>query len=116
MTIQSVSNVSFGAVSKKGNEYKKSHAATITGAAMGAMGATGVALNRNMLKKSFALMADAGAPKFIQTLAKNPKTAIVVWAATSFLVWLGIGAGINKIVNHNKAAKADKAAEAQKAE
>lgn len=120
MSIQSVSNVSFGATTKNGNDYKKTHAATIAGTAVG--GATGFSLAYTGAK---TLKTVAGKKEYIlgmKNMLKNMPTlfkgknakiikgSIAAVTVASALVGLGIGAGTNKIINHNKAAKADKAA------
>ncbi len=120
----SIQAVSFGATTKKGNEYKKTHAGTITGLAVG-VGLAG--LNAGMIKKSPAVkkaiqeslvhtranLIANGLTKLKATkLAKmSGKIGVFVALALNVLAGLAVGAGINKIINHAKAKKADKAAQ-----
>lgn len=134
MAIHAVSNnnVSFGHIktTKKGNEYRKTHAATRTGLAIGLLGASVAAYQmkktfnapdikrmiaekvvglRNHLMSAFPSATKAQAGK----LAKLGSKA--VFAAPAVFILLGnlaIGASVNKIINHRRAKAVDKQAEA----
>ena len=125
----SIQAVSFGktVTTKKGNEYKKTHAGTITGAALGLV-ATGINVyNLNKLRKTYELkriIADAysklktAMPK--EQAAKIAKLSVKTPAALSIAIplfgYFGLGALVNKAVNHYRAKAADKAAQAEKPE
>lgn len=124
----SIQSVSFGktVTTKNGNEYKKTHAGTITGAALGAGFGSYVAyhaktpvsmdLKRQYVKTYKRLketMPKKEALKFMKKVAIPVGVAIgsVIAAGTIF----GLGALVNKAINHHRAKVADKkaAAEAQ---
>ncbi len=127
MSIQSISNVSFGAKTQKGNEYKKSHVGTIAGTVAGAgTGVYGAYKFGSLMKKNSGfkkaimpaladirnILMEAGKTKAQAT--KKLKSMIKAGHIANTLTWtligLGIGALVNKAINHAKANKADKAA------
>lgn len=126
MSIQAMSNVSFGATTKNGNDYKKTHVATIAGTAVGTgIGGLGVYNLTKLMKKEPIIkramtttltdlrrvFMEGGKTKAQATKMMNRtfKSGIALGVVSWALVGLGIGAGINKIINNHKAAKVDKA-------
>lgn len=126
----SIQSVSFGktVTTKNGNEYKKSHAGTITGAAAGFGVGTFLVYNCVKPKAPMAIKRSL-AKAYIQLKQIVPKqtalkltkkvtfplslaTAVGVYTAAG----LGIGALVNKAINHHKAKVADKKAATAKAE
>ena len=122
----SIQAVSFGktVTTKKGNEYKKTHAGTIAGAAVG-LGAAGVNVyNLKKLRKTSVFKRMIGQMySTYKTKAKMPKeqaakaakrtakTSIGIYIAMPLLAALALGALVNKAVNHYRAKAADKAEE-----
>ncbi len=122
----SIQAVSFGktVTTKKGNEYKKTHAGTIAGAAVG-LGLTGVELYKlTKTSKLKRIIADAYS-KLKETMPKEQaakfakrtaKAGLGVGIAVTVLAYLGLGALVNKGINHYRAKSADKAAQTEKPE
>ena len=120
----SIQAVSFGATTKKGNNYKKTHAGTIAGAAVGTLAAADIAYTAikkfqpdiqllRKLKECKDKIINVGinpakARKMVNVALGTGKGIAV---AAVFGICLAIGAGVNKIINHVKAHKADKAAQ-----
>lgn len=121
----SIQAVSFGktVTTKKGNEYKKTHAGTITGAALG-LAATGINVYKlNKLRKTSVIKrmiggmystykAKAKMPKLQAAKAakRTAKASVALYIAIPLLGYFGLGALVNKAVNHYRAKAADKAA------
>ena len=125
----SIQSVSFGktVTTKNGNEYKKTHAGTITGAALGAgfgsyVAYSGIKGSATMeIKRAFVptyaklktIMPKEKALKMMKKAVIPGGIALgsAIAAATIF----GLGALVNKAINHHRAKVADKkaAAEAQ---
>ncbi len=122
MAIQSAS---FGKTvkTKKGNEYKKSHAGTITGAAAGL--GVGTFAVYNSVKPKVSMNIKRGlAKEYIRlkqivpketALKLTKKVTLPVSLATAVGIWtvagLGIGAFVNKAINYHRAKSADKKAQ-----
>ena len=131
MAIQAVS---FGktAVTKNGNEYQRTSKATKIGAGVGA---TWGILNssamvymaaknkmpqqfKNIYLNTYKALRENNLTREIakNTVKKSAKTAIAIAipmaVAFTTIVGLGIGAAVNKIINHKRAAKADAVANA----
>lgn len=131
MSIQALSNnnVSFGhtKTTKKGNEYKKTHAATRTGLAVGVAaagyGAYSVklavkqpqskrAIQNYILQVRESFMQSGMTKNVAGKVAKNLyKGTLGVVLGGIALTGLVLGAVTNKIINHHRASKADKAAQ-----
>ena len=132
MAIQSVS---FGktAVTKNGNEYQRTSKATKIGAGVGA---TWGILNssamvymaaknkmpqqfKNIYLNTYKALRENGVDLNLakNTVKKSAKAAIAIGVPTGItfttIVGLGIGAAVNKIINHKRAAKADAVANAK---
>ena len=132
MAIQAVS---FGqkAVTKNGNEYQRTSKATKIGAGVGA---TWGILNssamvymaaknkmpqqfKNIYLNTYKALRENNFTREIakNTVKKSAKAAIAIGVPTGIavatLIGLGIGAAVNKIINHKKAAKADAVANAK---
>ncbi len=119
----SIQVVSFGktVTTKKGNEYKKTHAGTITGAAI-CLGAAGLNMyNLHKFSKTSKLKRVIGQiySSYKQVMPKEQaakfakrtfKTSVGITFAVPVLGYLGLGALVNKAVNHYRAKAADKAA------
>lgn len=132
MAIQAVS---FGktAVTKNGNEYQRTSKATKIGAGVGAAwgllntSTTVYKAARNKMPQQFkniylntykALRENNFTREIAKnTIKKSAKTAIAIGIpmgiAFTTIVGLGIGAAVNKIINHKRAAKADAVANAK---
>lgn len=126
----SIQSVSFGktVTTKNGNEYKKSHAGTIAGAAAGfgvgafsAYSCVKPKVSRNIkreLAKAYIQLKQIVPKETALKLTK--KVTLPVSLATAVGIWtvagLCIGALVNKAINHHKAKVADKKAAAAKAE
>lgn len=127
----SIQAVSFGktVTTKKGNEYKKTHAGTIAGAVAG-LGVTGINVyNLNKLRKTSVFKRMIGQMySSYKTKAKMPKVqaakaaklsakaSAALYIAVPLLGYFGLGALVNKGINHYRAKAADKAAQAEKPE
>ena len=120
----SIQAVSFGATTKKGNNYKKTHAGTIAGTAVGTLAAAGTAYTAvkkfqpgiqllRQLKDHKDKLINAGIDPAKARKILNVSLGVgkVAGVAAAFGICLAIGAGINKIINHVRANKADKAAQ-----
>ena len=118
----SIQPISFGATTKNGNHYKKTHAGTILGAVAGVTSiacdlknAQKIKLPTNILKILVNNMQKMTSQNIDRQIAKNIalnsfKTGAIGGIITAGLILFGIGAGINKIANAIKAKKADNAA------
>ena len=119
----SIQAVSFGATTKKGNLYKKTHVGTIAGAVAGA---TSIAMNLNNVRKikmpksalqplvkHLQKMTEAGITKQSakKIILNSLKTGMIGGAVGIGLILFGGGAAINKLINRNRANAADKAAQ-----
>ncbi|MBS4759778.1 MAG: hypothetical protein KHX03_03660 [Clostridium sp.] len=120
----SIQAVSFGAKTQKGNEYKKTHAGTITGLAVGTgyagLCSYGIAKNpevknkiaRILVKTRQDLMSNGLTKEVANKYTKfTRKAGISLTVASAILVGLGIGAAVNKVINKNRAKQADQKAE-----
>lgn len=128
MTIQAVS---FGqtAVTKNGNEYQRTNTATKIGTGVGAAygvlnaSAAGYMAAKNDLPKGFknmflnsykALRELLPAKEAKNLVKRNAKMSVAIGIPMGIIVYtlvgLGIGAAVNKVINHKRAAKADAAA------
>lgn len=119
MTIQPVS---FGkiATTPKGNEYKKSHVGTITGTIAGlgfgaynvqqAMKPQNSMSIKRILAPAYASLKQTLPKETAMKLIKNVSIPIGVTMGLAFwgAIGLGIGALVNKAINHHKAAVVDK--------
>lgn len=118
----SIQPISFGATTKKGNHYKKTHIGTVAGALAGA---TAIAIEARALKnakipvsslrpiinKMYNLQKNGLGRDIARKITKaSAKTGFYSGIASIGLVCLAAGAGINKIINAIKAKKADKIA------
>lgn len=123
----SIQSVSFGKTitTKNGNEYKKTHAATITGAAVGAgLGTINSSRFVNSMagKREIAKIYSALKETMSKTEAKRFTKysaipgSIAAGAALTGTIGLGLGALVNKAINHHKAKVADKKAAAAEAQ
>lgn len=125
--------VSFGqtAVTKNGNEYQRTSKATKIGAGVGATwgllnaSAMGYMAAKNDLPKGFKntflnsyralreFYPAAEAKNLVKRSAKMSfAMGIPMGIIGSTLIGLGIGAAVNKVINHRRAAKADAVANA----
>ena len=116
MTIQAVS---FGKIAKtkKGNDYKKSHVGTVTGAITGTAFGTycaskylnSFAAKRNLVTTYNALKETVPKEKALK-LVKRLVVPMGAGLGVAFwgMIGLGIGALANKAINHHKAAVVDK--------
>lgn len=119
MTIQPVS---FGkiATTPKGNEYKKSHVGTITGTIAGlgfgaynvqqAMKPQNSMRIKRILAPAYASLKQTLPKETAMKLIKNVSIPIGVTMGVAFwgALGLGVGALVNKAINHHKAAVVDK--------
>ena len=117
----SIQPISFGATTKNGNHYKKTHVGTIMAAVAGASIACDlknirkVKVPKTMLKPIVENMQKLVNNGFAKPVAKkitinSLRTGIVGGIVSVGLILFGVGAGINKIANAIKAKKADNAA------
>ena len=125
----SIQSVSFGQTitTKNGNEYKKTHAGTIAGAAAGlGVGTCSVyncvkpkvkmEIKRELAKAYIQLKQIVSKEKALKitkkvTLPVSLATAVGIWTVAG----LGLGALVNKAINHHRAKVADKKAAAAEA-
>lgn len=117
-----VQPVSFGATTKSGNQYKKTHVGTIAGATAGALYAaydlskTMKMLKAGKAKKLLRALVEmrnnimkSGCSKEAATkfTSRYAKSSIGAAAAVLVLAGLGLGAAVNKVINKHRAEKAD---------
>ena len=119
----SIQAVSFGKTlkTKNGNEYKKTHAGTITGAVLG-LGITGTSLynmNKNsklkgelkrIIGKAYSkLKTNMPKEKAAKFAKLQTRTGVVIGLSTVLFTWLGLGALANKFINKKIANATDNA-------
>ena len=119
----SIQAVSFGKTlkTKNGNEYKKTHAGTITGAVLG-LGITGTSLykmNKNSkLKGELKRIIGQAYSKLKTNMPKEKaakfaklqtKTGVAIGLSTVLFTWFGLGALVNKFINRKIANATDNA-------
>lgn len=135
MTIQALSNsnVSFGhtKTTKNGNEYQKTHTATRVGLGVGLAGAGFCGYCANLATKDSGFKRDIAKAlvgvrnEFMSGKFPMSKTGATKFAKACFptgmgivlggiaVLCLGVGALVNKAINHHRAKAADNAAAAQ---
>lgn len=118
----SIQSISFGATTKKGNNYKKTHAGVITGSVVGASLAANGIKNAKTMKMPIYLLRILGEQKqsAIQNgftaneakslIKKSLKTGMAANIITTALFCIALGTGIDAYINNKRAKKADKLA------